>query len=41
MRMALLAQTQITLKTGATVAGRLLAQIAVMLQVNTVTQPAQ
>jgi hypothetical protein len=36
----LLAQTQITLKTGATVDGRLLAQTQVTLQANTVTEPA-
>jgi hypothetical protein len=40
MEGVILAQTQITLKTGATVNGRLLAQSAVTLDANTVTKPA-
>jgi hypothetical protein len=40
MEGVILAQTQITLKTGATANSRLLAQSAVTLQANTVTQPA-
>ena len=39
MEVVILAQTQITLKTGATANSRLLAQSAVTLQANTVTQP--
>jgi hypothetical protein len=41
MEGVILAQTQITLKTGATANSRLLAQSAVTLQANAVTQPAQ
>ena len=40
MEGVILAQTQITLKTGATANSRLLAQSAVTLQANAVTQPA-
>jgi hypothetical protein len=40
MEGVILAQTQITLKTGATANSRLLAQTQVTLQANTVTQPA-
>lgn len=40
MEGVILAQTQITLKTGATANSRLLAQSAVTLQANTVTKPA-
>ena len=41
MEGVILAKTQITLKTGATANSRLLAQTAVNLDANTVTQPAQ
>jgi hypothetical protein len=37
----LLAKTMVAVKTGASVSGRLLAQTAVTLQQNTVTQPAK